>query len=92
MTTVQIRHGNTVSTMNFPADEEAIDTIALQMGKEHGGQFRLEQMTEPKELKCMEQYRLDLDEVNFLAKRIDGFDEQEMKRFLDNQQAGEMQL
>lgn len=82
MITVQIRHGNTVSTMNFPADEEAIDTIALQMGKEHNGQFRLEQVIEPKELKCMEQYRLDLDEMNFLAKRMDGFDEQERKRFL----------
>lgn len=50
MITVQIRHGNTVSTMNFPADEEAIDAIALQLGKEHNGQFRLEQVIEPGEM------------------------------------------
>ena len=83
MIKVKIYNGKKNTEIAFPCKEQQL-TKALDSIGADGKQFAptlLVTEIEPKELFVLENEAVNLDELNYLARLMDGFDKQERKRF-----------
>lgn len=72
MITLNVRYGERTVDVTFPCEEQELhDTLGETAYSLKRG--FITEVVEPRELVLLERQTLDLDEINFLAKRMDGF-------------------
>ena len=84
MITLRIKHKDTTVGIEFPCSDSVIASKLLELhASDHEGDpFFVKEVIEPKELERFFEHRfIDLDELNFLAKRMESFSESEMLQF-----------
>lgn len=82
---LRIKHNDTCIDIDFPIEESPLfaKLAELHATDHEGDSFLVEKVLEPVELKdFFEGKSVDLDEVNYLAKRMDSFSGQEYYQFL----------
>ena len=85
MITLCIKYADTTADITFPCTDNSLTATLMELhASDHEGDpFFIEEVIEPKEIASFFETKfIDLDEVNYLAKRMDGFTDQEMERFL----------
>ena len=85
MITLCIKYADTTVMIAFPCSENELASklMELHASDHEGDPFFIEEVIEPKEIASFFETKfIDLDEVNYLAKRMDGFTDQEMEQFL----------
>ena len=84
MITLRIKYADTTINIEFPCTDNTLFSKLMELyATDHEGDpFFVEEVIEPKEIAhFFETQFVDLDEVNYLAKRLDSFMEKEMKQF-----------
>lgn len=83
MITVTVQNHNNFATLTFPCSENEMEKKLEELDRwdETNVTLFVDKVTEPEELSVLQDRFIDLDEVNYLAKRMDSFDTQEIKQF-----------
>ena len=84
MITLRIKYDDTTVGIQFPCSDSVIASklMELHASDHEGDPFFVEEVIEPKELtKFFEHRFVDLDETNYLAKRMESFLPSEMLQF-----------
>lgn len=83
MITVIVQNHNHFATLTFPCSENEMEKKLEELDRwdETNVTLFVDKVTEPEELSVLQDRFIDLDEVNYLAKRMDSFDTQEIKQF-----------
>lgn len=84
MINLKIKYNDTTAGIEFPCSDSVIASklMELHASDHEGDPFFVEEVIEPKELERFFEHRfIDLDELNFLAKRMESFSESEMLQF-----------
>ena len=83
MITLTIRNHSHFTTLTFPCSENEMAKKLEELDRldETSATTFVDKVTEPEELSILKGRFIDLDEVNYLAKRMDSFDTQEIKQF-----------
>ena len=84
MITAHIRYHDHSAEIGFPIDDDTLDTLlrAHKMPTETTLPFLIEAIRYPEELSFLNAENVNLDEMNYLAKRIDSFTDIEMEEFI----------
>lgn len=83
MITVTVRNHSHFTTLTFPCSENEMEKKLEELDRwdETSTTLFVDKVTEPEELSILQGRFINLDEVNYLAKRMDSFDTQEIKQF-----------
>lgn len=83
MITVTVQNHNHFAALTFPCSEKEMEKRLEELDRWDETNFTLfvDKVSEPRELSVLQDRFMDLDEINYLAKRIDSFDIQETKQF-----------
>lgn len=83
MITVTVRWGDNYADIEFPCTDSELQSKLQQLhpAAPHSDSIFILSVQEPTALSVLEDQFLDLDELNYLAKRIDGFDMNELFQF-----------
>ena len=78
-----ISYNDHLAEIGFPMDDDSLDVLlsANKMPTDTTLPFLVEDIHFPEELSCLNGEYVNLDEMNYLAKRIDSFTEAEMEQF-----------
>ena len=84
MITLRIKYADSTVNITFPCTENtlAAKLMELHASDHEGDPFFVEEVIEPRDIApFFEMQFLDLNEVNYLAKRMENFMEKELNRF-----------
>lgn len=83
MITVTVQNHSHFATLTFPCSENELEKKLEELDRWDETNFTLfvDKVSEPGELSVLQERFIDLDEVNYLAKRMDSFDRNEKKQF-----------
>ena len=83
MITVTVCTHSHFTTLTFPCSENEMEKKLEELDRwdETNVTLFVDKVTEPEELSILQGRFINLDEVNYLAKRMDSFDTQEIKQF-----------
>ena len=83
MITVTVRWGDNYADIEFPCTDSELQSKLEQLhpAAPHSDSIFILSVQEPTALSVLEDQFLDLDELNYLAKRMDGFDMNELFQF-----------
>lgn len=83
MITVTVQNHNHFAVLTFPCSEKEMEKSLEELDRWDETNFTLfvDKVSEPGELSVLQERFIDLDEINYLAKRMDSFDRQERKQF-----------
>ena len=84
MINLKIKYNDTTAGIEFPCSDSTIASklMELHASDHEGDPFFVEEVIEPKEFTSFFEHRfIDLDEVNYLAKRMDGLSGNELVQF-----------
>lgn len=83
MITVTVQNHSHFATLTFPCSENELEKKLEELDRWDETNFTLfvDKVSEPEELSVLQDRFIDLDEVNYLAKRMDSFDRNEKKQF-----------
>ena len=76
MINLKIKTNGTVRNLTLPYPGQSIPDII-----EKNSVVTVSEVTEPESLKYMEGHEWNIDEINFLAKRMESFDKREKRQF-----------
>ena len=84
MIKLKIKYGNSQTDLRFPCTEKEMNAALERIHAEDVTPLELyvSEVVFPEELGCLQDRFVNLDEVNFLGKRMDGMDQLEQKQFL----------
>lgn len=80
-----VRYGGNDVDIEFPCSDSHLRSKLLELQVEEADQTTqfLSDLIEPKELSCLKDRLINLDELNYLAKRMESFFEDEKTRFFE---------
>ena len=83
MITLTVQNHNHFTTLTFPCSENEMEKKLEELDRwdETNVTLFVDKVAEPEELSVLQDRFIDLDEINYLAKRMDSFDTQEIKQF-----------
>ena len=83
MFTVTVRWGDNYADIEFPCTDSELQSKLEQLhpAAPHSDSIFILSVQEPTALSVLEDQFLDLDELNYLAKRMDSFDMNELFQF-----------
>lgn len=84
MITVKIGNGGDSTHLRFPCRETELEGKLEEIGacgRQNAPHFSIEEVTEPEELAGLKGRTINLDELNYFAKRLEGFDTNEKRQF-----------
>ena len=83
MITVTVQNHNNFATLTFPCSENEMEKKLEELDRwdETNVTLFVDKVSKPEELSVLQDRFIDLDEVNYLAKRMDSFDRNERKQF-----------
>lgn len=83
MITVTVQNHNNFATLTFPCSENEMEKKLEELDRWDETNYTLfvDKVSEPEELSILQDRFIDLDELNYLAKRMDSFDRNERKQF-----------
>lgn len=85
MITVTVRYGDNCAEIEFPCSDSYLRSILVKLQADDPDQTTLflSEVIEPEELSCLKDRFVNLDELNYLAKRMDSFFGDEEIRFFE---------
>ncbi len=86
-----LQNDGEAKTLAFPCTESEYQGTIKELRVKNGYVF-VREVIEPKGLKFRENTFINLDELNYLAKRLDGFTEKEEAKFYAAVETGEVGL
>lgn len=83
MITVTVQRNNNHVSISFPCSDEELQKKLEEVHRRDESDFNLfiQKVEEPKELSMLQDRFVNLDELNYLAKRMDSFIQKEMQQF-----------
>lgn len=83
MITVTVQNNHNYADLTFPCSDGEMQKKLEKLDRRDETNYilYLEKVTEPEELSVLQDRFVDLDELNYLAKRMDSFDRNERKQF-----------
>lgn len=84
MLTLTVRYDVNYVQITFPCAETTLRTALqkLKIKENENPSLFVWEVEEPEELGCLKDQFVDLDEINYLAKRMESFNKKELQRFL----------
>lgn len=80
----ELRKNNRITTLDVPSNDYGIDIALTNLGETDmtmTNQFCSHISGDIRGLQCLSDRFIDVDELNFLAKRLDSFDKKELRQF-----------
>lgn len=80
---LEVKYGEKSEEIGFPCTEEDLKSVMqdLDVREKYGAKLFVPKVTYPKSLQGLEDSFINLDEINFLAKRLDSFVKEEADEF-----------
>lgn len=85
MITVTVQNDNIYTEINFPCTDTYLNSklMEIKTGNIDNTTFLINEVISPKELSFLEEHYINLDELNYLAKRMDSFFGDEETQFFE---------
>ena len=85
MLTVKVKYNDTNANIEFPCDESylyaKLSELHVPDEEKSSPKLFVEEVMDFDEIKCLEENFVDLDELNYFAKRLDSFDSKGVMKF-----------